>query len=58
MKLIEPDHREAMCMQGMEPVADRDFSGAILMGIMSFSCSSGSSSSCESKRFTVPARMP
>ena len=35
----------------MEGVVDRDFRKPLLMGSMSFSCSSGSSSTCEIKAF-------
>ena len=35
MKLVEPDHWQAMCTQGMESVVDRDFSRSLLMGSMS-----------------------
>jgi hypothetical protein len=32
MKLVEPDHRQAMGTQGMESVVDRDFRRALLVG--------------------------
>ena len=47
MKLVEPDHRQAMGTQGMEAIVDRDISNALLMGSMSFSCSNGLSSTAE-----------
>src|SRR5208282_4743012 len=58
IKLVEPDHRQAMGTQGMEAIVDRDISNALLMGSMSFSCSNGSSSICESRPSTEPARTP
>ena len=39
VKVIHPDHWEAVCAQGMVVVVDRDFSRTLLMGSMSFSCS-------------------
>jgi hypothetical protein len=56
MKLVEPDHRQAMGTQGMELVVDRNFSRSLLMGSMSVSCSNGSSNICGSRLSTVPAR--
>jgi hypothetical protein len=39
VKVVHPDHWEAVRAQGMVVVVDRDFGGALLMGSMSFSCS-------------------
>ena len=39
MKVVHPDHWEAVCAQGMVVVVDRDFRRTLLMGSMSFSCS-------------------
>jgi hypothetical protein len=51
MPLIKPDYRQAVCAQGMKSVVDRDFRRTMLMGSMWVSCSSGSSSTYESRRF-------
>ena len=43
VKVVHPDHWEALCTQRMVAVVDRDLSRALLMGSMSFSCSKLSS---------------
>jgi hypothetical protein len=57
MKLIDPDHGQAMCTQGMESVVDRDFRRTLLMGSMSVSCLSGSSSIYALRPSTGQVRM-
>ena len=37
--VVHPHYWQTVCAQGMESVIDRDFSWALLMGSMSFSCS-------------------
>ena len=43
VKVVHPDHWEVLCSQRMVAVVNRDFSRALLMGSMSFSCSKPSS---------------
>jgi hypothetical protein len=38
VKVVQPDHWEVLCTQRMVAVIDRNFSRALLMGSMSFSC--------------------
>jgi hypothetical protein len=57
MKLVEPDHRQAMGTQGMELVADRNSSRSLLMGSMSVSCLSGSNSIYALRPSTGQVRM-
>jgi hypothetical protein len=56
VKVVQPDHWEILFMQRMVAVVDRDFGRTLLMGSMSFSCSSGLSSTSESRLSTGPAR--
>jgi hypothetical protein len=39
VKVVQPDHWEVLCTQRMVAVVDRNFSRALLMGSMSFTCS-------------------
>ena len=39
VKVVQPDHWQVLCTQGMVAVVDRNFGGTLLMGSMSFSCS-------------------
>ena len=39
VKVVLPDHRQALCTQRMEAIVNRNFSRTLLMGSMSFSCS-------------------
>ncbi len=52
VKLALPDHWQAVCAERVKVVMDGNFGRALLMGSMSFSCSSGSSSICGSRHFT------
>ena len=56
VNLVPPDYWEALSAQGMIWVVDCYFSRTLLMGSMSLSCLSGSSSIYESRPFTAPAR--
>jgi hypothetical protein len=57
IEVVQPDHGKSLGAQRVETIMDRYFSRALLMGSMSFSCSNGSSSICESKRSMAPAKM-
>jgi hypothetical protein len=58
VEVVHADHRKRLRTQGMKVVMDRYFDRSLLMGSMSFSSSSGSSSTSESKHFMEPARTP
>ena len=38
VNVVQPDHWQGLCTERMVAVVDRDFSRALLMGSMSFSC--------------------
>ncbi len=57
-KIVLPDHLQVLPTERVEAVVDRDLLGALLMGIMSLSCSNGSNSICASRPSAVPARTP